>query len=35
MPVYESLFRKVLFPAYETVVKRRGTASYVVEYERN
>jgi len=35
MPVYESLFRKVLFPAYETVVKRRGTASYVAEYERN
>ena len=33
--MYESLFRNALFPAYETLVKRRGTASHVAEYEHN
>jgi len=33
--LYESLFRNALFPAYETLVKRRGTASHVAEYEHN
>ena len=33
--MYESLFRNALFPAYETLVKRRGTASHVAEYERS
>lgn len=33
--MYEALFRHALFPAYETVVKRRGTASHVAEYERS
>lgn len=35
IPWYGSLFRRALFPAYETLVKRRGTASYVAEYERS
>ncbi len=33
--MYETLFKHALFPAYETLVKRRGTASHVAEYERN
>lgn len=33
--LYESLFRHVLFPAYETLVRRRGTASHVARYERS
>jgi phenylacetate-CoA ligase len=33
--LYEVLFRHALFPAYETLVKRRGTASHVAEYERS
>lgn len=33
--MYETLFRHALFPAYETLVKRRGTASAVAEYERS
>jgi len=32
--LYEALFKHVLFPAYETVVRRRGTASYVAEYNQ-
>ncbi len=32
--MYEPLFRYALFPAYETLVKRRGTASYVAQYEQ-
>jgi phenylacetate-CoA ligase len=30
--LYERLFRSVLFPAYETVVRRRATATHVAEY---
>lgn len=33
--MYEALFRHAVFPAYETLVKRRGTASHVAEYERS
>ena len=33
--VYEHVFRHALFPLYEEVVKRRGTATYLREYERN
>ncbi len=33
--MYESLFRHALFPAYETLIKRRQTASHVKEYERS
>ena len=33
--LYERLFRSVLFPAYETVVRRRSTASHIAEYEAN
>lgn len=33
--MYEVLFRHVLFPAYETLVKRRSTASHVAEYDRS
>lgn len=32
--MYEPLFRHALFPAYETIVKRRGTAAHIAEYER-
>lgn len=31
--LYEVLFRRLLFPAYETLIRRRGTASYEAEYE--
>lgn len=31
--MYESLFKHALFPAYETVVRRRSTVRYVAEYE--
>jgi phenylacetate-CoA ligase len=32
--MYEQLFRHVLFPAYERIGHRRGTARYLAEYER-
>ncbi len=32
--LYEQLFRRVLFPAYEAVVARRDTSAHVNEYER-
>jgi phenylacetate-CoA ligase len=32
--MYEILFRHVLFPAYERLGHRRGTAAYLAEYER-
>jgi phenylacetate-CoA ligase len=31
--LYEAVFRHALFPAYETLVKRRSTARYMAEYE--
>lgn len=31
----EVLLRKVLFPAYETLVRRRGTAGHVAEYAKS
>ena len=31
--MYETLFRHVLFPSYESLVKRRSTARYMAEYE--
>ncbi|MFN0185334.1 MAG: phenylacetate--CoA ligase family protein [Aquabacterium sp.] len=31
--MYEKLFRHVLFPGYETLVRQRRTAAYVREYE--
>jgi phenylacetate-CoA ligase len=34
-PAYEGLFKHALFPAYETLAKRRDTAAHVREYERN
>lgn len=33
--LYAPLFRNVLFPAYESVIRRRKTLSYLHEYERN
>jgi len=35
MSLYEPLFRHVLFPAYESGLRRRRTLSYLREYERN
>lgn len=35
MSTYEPLFRHVLYPAYESVLRRRGTLGYLREYERN
>ncbi len=35
MSLYEPLFRKLLFPAYESVLRRRHTLSYLHEYERD
>ncbi|WP_158883350.1 phenylacetate--CoA ligase family protein [Rhodanobacter sp. L36] len=35
MTAYEKLFRGVLFPAYETVLRRRKTLSYLRDYERD
>lgn len=32
---YEQLFRGVLFPFYETVLRRRGTLAYLREYQAN
>ena len=32
--MYEPVFRHLLFPAYESLVKRRGTRRYIAEYER-
>lgn len=32
---YASLFRRVLFPAYEAGLRRRGTLAYMREYERS
>lgn len=34
MSLYEPLFRNVLFPAYESGLRRRGTVGYLREYER-
>jgi len=31
--LYEGLFKHILFPAYETLVRRRSTARYVAQYE--
>lgn len=31
--MYETVFRRLLFPAYETLVKGRGTANHVREYD--
>ena len=33
--LYEAAFRKVLYPAYETGIRRRGTLRYLEEYERS
>lgn len=33
--VYESLFRRALYPAYESGLRRRKTLAYLREYERN
>ncbi len=33
--VYETLFRHVLFPAYETVLRRRKTLAYLADYRRD
>ena len=33
--MYETIFKRVLFPGYETFVRRRRTASHIAEYERN
>lgn len=33
--MYETVFRHALFPAYETLLRRRGTAAYMAEYERS
>ena len=35
MSLYEPLFRKLLFPAYESVLRRRQTLSYLREYEHD
>ena len=35
MSAYETLFRHVLFPAYEGGLRRRGTLGYLREYERS
>lgn len=32
---YESLFRRALFPLYESGLRRRGTIGYIEEYDRN
>lgn len=32
---YGALFRRILFPAYESGLRRRGTLAYMQEYERN
>jgi phenylacetate-CoA ligase len=33
--MYEPLFRHLLFPAYETLVRRRDTRRHIAEYERS
>lgn len=33
--LYESIFRRVLYPAYESGVRRRKTLAYLVEYGRD
>lgn len=33
--LYEATFRHLLFPAYESVLRRRHTLRYMAEYERN
>ncbi len=35
MRAYETLFRKVLFPAYESGLRRRPTLRYLAEYDRS
>lgn len=32
---YGPLFRRLIYPAYETVLRRRGTLAYAAEYEAN
>ena len=34
MSMYERLFRSVLYPAYESVLRGRKTLRYLQEYER-
>lgn len=33
--LYEPLFRRVFYPAYESVIRRRKTLAYAAEYEAN
>lgn len=33
--LYETAFRRVLFPFYESGIRRRGTLAWLAEYERN
>lgn len=33
--LYGPLFRRALYPAYETALRRRGTLGYLAEYERD
>jgi phenylacetate-CoA ligase len=33
--MYGFIFKHALFPAYETIVKRRGTSQFLAEYEQN
>ncbi len=33
--VYGTMFRKLIYPAYETGLRRRGTLAYLREYEKN
>jgi phenylacetate-CoA ligase len=33
--LYEKLFKNVLFPLYETTIKRRATTTYLAQYEAN
>ncbi|TYT25100.1 phenylacetate--CoA ligase family protein [Luteimonas viscosa] len=35
MDMYGPLFRRVLFPAYESVLRRRGTLAHLDEYQRS
>jgi phenylacetate-CoA ligase len=35
MSIYEQLFRRVLFPAYESGMRRRRTLAYLAAYERD
>lgn len=33
--MYETLFRRLLFPAYESLIRRRGTVRHLAAYERS